>query len=317
MMPSFDSGHYFLTALIPVRMDAVEDSMAGGQVTSHLHALREVLATLPTALQSPATEKTGLNAPFARDSRTHFTRIFVVDDLAFNGRNPRDPIKVALAGPPPAQFDPVDRLDGAWLIYVADFDTTDGGAATVDGYLRGLWAVMEPEWRSILQHCHGHDRLTDADAFAKFIRACEVETTMPFNDYWEGAPPLTPLPLKPVVNAAIGAVAALALGLVLAIFAGAGWLWLALAGLLGLIGVIAYAFVAITRAGQKPLPTAPRSDLPSVLKALYLQQHFTRFAIAVQGEGPAALHAGFAKFLATHKPGEVVAPTQPRGVVRS
>ena len=316
-MPSFDGGHYFLTALIPVRMDAVEDAMAGGQVTSHLHALREVLAELPTALQSPATEKIGLNAPFARDPRTHFTRLFVLDDVAFNGRAQRDPIKVALAGPPPTQFDPVDRLDGAWLIYIADFDAADGEAATVDGYLQGLWSVMDQEWRSILAHCHGGAAIANGADFARYIRACELETTMPFNDYWAGAPALTPLPFKPFLTAALGAVAALVLGLVIAIFAGAGWLWLALAGLLGLLGAAGAAFIAITRAARKPFPKAPGSDLKSVLKALYLQQRFTRFAIATQGESPAALHAGFADFLARHRPGDVEGPTQPRGVVRS
>lgn len=316
-MPSFDGGHYFLTALIPVRMDEVEDSMATGQVTSHLHALREVLAALPTALQTPVTEKIGVNAPFARCARTHFTRLVVLDDVAFNGRNARDPIKVALAGPPPSQFDPVDRLDGAWLIYIADFDAADGAAATVDGYLRGLWDVMQPEWRSILAHCHGGASITSGEDFARLIRACEVETTMPFNDYWSGAPQLTPLPLKPFVNAALAAVVALALGLVIAMFAGGGWLWLALAGLIGLVGVIAAAYLTISRAAQRPFPTAPRSDLPSVLKALYLQQRFTRFAIASQGESPAALHAGFGEFLATHRPQDVASPTQSRGVVRS
>lgn len=316
-MPSFDGGHYFLTALIPVRMDAVEDAMAGGQVTSHLHALREVLAALPTALQTPATEKIGINAPFARCTRTHFTRLFVLDDVAFNGRGQRDPIKVALAGPSPAVFDPVDRLDGAWLLYIADFDAADGGAASVEGYLHGLWAVMQPEWRSILAHCHGGANLDSAEGFARLIRACEVETTMPFNDYWAGAPQLSPLPLKPFVNAALAAVAALVLGLVIAIFAGGAWLWLALAGLLGLAGVAAAAILVITRAAKKPFPTAPRSDLPGVLKALYLQQRFTRFAIGHQGEGAAALHAGFGEFLATHRPQDVAAPTQNRGTIRA
>ena len=316
-MPSFDGGHYFLTAMIPVRMDAVADSMAGGQVTSHLHALREVLAALPTALQSPATETIGVNSPFARDARTHFTRLFIVDDVAFNGRGARDPIKVALLGPPPAQFDPVDRLDGAWLIYIADFDAVDDSAATVDSYLHGLWSVMEPEWRDILQHCHGHDGVLDAAGFARFIRACELETTMPFNDYWEGAPPLQPLALKPLINVAIGGAAALVLGLVLAIFAGSRGLWLSLLGLLVILAVVGFAFWRVMSEGAKPFPAAPRSDLPSVLKALYLQQRFTRFAIDVQGQDAAALHAGFADFLAMHRPGEVAAPTQPRGVVKS
>jgi len=316
-MPSFDGGHYFLTALIPVRMEPVESTTTSGSVTSHLHALREVLASLPTALQSPATEQIGVNSPFAHDARTHFARLFVVDDLAFNGRNPRNPIKVAVLGPPPSQFDPVDRLCGAYLVYVTDFDAPDGEAATVEAYLRGLWAVMEPEWRGMLQHCHGYGRVSDAAGFAKLIRACQVETTMPFNDYWEGGPPLQPLPLKPFVYSAIGGAALLLLGLLMAIFADGGWLWLALIGLLVLVGTVAWAFMRVTSEGSKPFPMAPRSDLPGVLKAVYLQQRFTRFAIDAQGTDAATLHARFGTFLAQHKPGDVAAPTQPRGVVRS
>ncbi len=316
-MPSFDGGHYFLTVLIPVRTDAVEDPRSAHGVTSHLHALREVLAALPTAQQSPATEASGLNSPFARDPRTHFARLFVVDEVAFNGRGQRDPIKVALVGPPPSQFDPVDRLEGAWLAYVTDFDAADGDAATIDAYLRNLFGVMEPEWREILQHCHGYDRVDGPDGFAKLIRACEVETTMPFNDYWAGGLSLTPLDLKPFIYGAAGGAAALVLGLVLAIVLSGGWLWLSLVGLLAVAAAAGLAFVKISREGAKPLPTAPRSDLPSVLKSLYLQQHFTRFAIAQQGAAPDALHAAFGAFLAEHRPAEVAAPTQPRGVVRS
>lgn len=316
-MPSFDGGHYFLTALIPVRMDPVESATTAGSVTSHLHALREVLAALPTALQSPATERIGINSPFARDGGTHFARLFVVDDVAFNGRNPRDPIKVALRGPPPSQFDPVDRLGGAYLAYVTDFDAADGDPATVEAYLRGLWGVMEPAWRGILQHCHGYERVSDAQGFAKLIRACQVETTMPFNDYWEGAPPLQPLSLKPFIYAAVAGAALLLLGLLVAIFAKGTWLWVALAGFVILLATIALAFMRVTGEGTKPFPMAPRSDLPGVLKALYLQQRFTRFAIEAQGDDAAALHARFGAFLSQHKPGDVAAPTQPRGVVRS
>lgn len=316
-MPSFDGGHYFLTVLIPVRIDAVADPRTEHGVTSHLHALREVLAAMPTAQQSPATEASGLNSPFARNPRTHFARLFVVDEVAFNGRGQRDPIKVALVGPPPSQFDPVDRLEGAWLAYVTDFDAADGESATIDAYLADLFRVMEPEWRDILQHCHGYDRVDGPDGFAKLIRACEIETTMPFNDYWARGLSLTPLNLKPFIHGAAGGAAALLLGLLLAIFIDAGWLWLSLLGLLAVVVAAGLAFVTVSREGAKPLPTAPRSDLPSVLKALYVQQNFTRFAIAQQGAPPDALHEAFGAFLAEHRPADVMAPTQARGVVRS
>jgi hypothetical protein len=66
----------------------------------------------------------------------------------------------------------------------------------------------------------------------------------------------------------------------------------------------------------KPLPTAPGSDLPSVLKALFIQQNFTRFAIEAQGLSDAALHARFGAFLGAVRPAEP-SPTQKPGEIRA
>jgi hypothetical protein len=59
-----------------------------------------------------------------------------------------------------------------------------------------------------------------------------------------------------------------------------------------------------------------------VLKALYLQRKFTRFAIDSQmdagGTDEASakkLYDDFKAFVATHKPTDIVTPTQPPGVV--
>jgi len=313
-MPNFDGGRYYLTALIPVRTDAVEDPWNADCVTSHVHALREALTSMPTALQSPATEAIGINSPFARDSRTHFARFAVLDNVAFNGRVPTDAIANALR---PAKPTPQDALPCPYLIYVTDFDAEDGTDATRDAYLENLFRLMEPEWRRLLCHCQGYERVDGPAGFARLIAACQVETTMPFNDYWEGAPPLQAMDLSPFRWAAIGTAGALVLGLLAGVLFDGEWLWLALAGLLGL-GLTAFlAYRRIMAEGAKPFPTAPRSSLPDVLKALYLQQHFTRFAIAQQGASPEALHAAFGEFLATHKPDDVAGPTQPRGVIRS
>ncbi|MBU8536686.1 hypothetical protein [Falsiroseomonas tokyonensis] len=316
-MPNFDGGHYFLTALIPVRTGLCADPRTDATVTSHVHELRATLAAMPTALQTPATEKIGINSPFARSDRTHFARFAILDDVAFNGRGQRDPIKVALKlAPQPSEADPVDRLPCSYLIFVVDFDAPDGSEAALADYLTHLWSVMEPELRAILMHTEGHERATDAAGFVRLIRACQLETTMPFNDYWQGAPPLVPLPLKRLLLPAALAAGALVLGLVIGIFA-KGWLWLALLGLVALPVTLWWAWRSVMQAGAKPFPMAPRSDLPHVLKALYLQQKFTRFAIETQGQGPEALHAAFGDFLARHRPEDVAAPTQHRGVVRS
>jgi hypothetical protein len=74
----------------------------------------------------------------------------------------------------------------------------------------------------------------------------------------------------------------------------------------------------MSRASQ-PLPTAPNSDLPSVLKALYLQQKFTQLAIELQGQSDQDLYTRFATFVADHQPLDSTdpAPTQQPGVICS
>ena len=99
-MPNFDGGHYFLTALIPIRSNEFIDRE--GKKTSPVHLLREELAILPKARQSPVSEKNQLNSPFARNTRTHFARFVVIDDAIYNGRNPTDALKVAVGSPPRA-----------------------------------------------------------------------------------------------------------------------------------------------------------------------------------------------------------------------
>ena len=320
-MPNFDGGHYFFTALIPVRTDPCQDPRSTESITSHTHALREVLASLPTALQTPVTEKIGVNSPFARCGRTHFARLAVLDDVAFNGRAQQDPILARLRAlvrrPYPAK-DAVDSMPCPYLIVVADFDAPDGEPETLEAWARDLFGVMEPEWRAILQHCHGYERVTGAAGFARLLRACQVETTMPFNDYWSVAPPFKPLDLLQTLAPALAGLAMLLLGGVVWAFHGAPfWRYLTLIGAVVLPAGLVWAWYVVMREGRKPFPTAPRSDLQSVLKALYLQQHFTRFAIAQQGQTPEALHAAFGAFLAAHQPGDPASPTQPRGVVQS
>ena len=54
-----------------------------------------------------------------------------------------------------------------------------------------------------------------------------------------------------------------------------------------------------------------------MLKALYLQQKFVRFALDNQGADPQQLHASFGRFIAEQRPSDLQHPTQAPGVVRS
>ena len=61
-MPTFDGGHCFLTALVPIETADVADR--GSWKSSHVQMVREALAVLPTAHQSPVTEKLACNSPY-------------------------------------------------------------------------------------------------------------------------------------------------------------------------------------------------------------------------------------------------------------
>lgn len=332
-MPNFDGGHYFLTALAPVSDRIIKAGDCPSQAC--VQVLRETLACLPTARQSPSSEIGSLNSPFARNRRTHFARFAVLEDVVYNGRDQVDALKSAAANTNLGIPQPVDHLSTPYLLFAADIDATSGDEAELRGYLIGLWADMEQELRAVFRHCIGFESVNDAGGFADYIVRCQVVTTMPFNDYWVGVPPLQDLNstalLVPI--ALPGAVAVLSgvfwllgnlglhLGDRLASVFGAsgawpwGWISVAAAALTGAVGYGIYRFILYR--GDQPLPTAPNSDLPSVLKALYLQQQLARFAIDQQGAGTASLHRAFGEFLACHRPGDLEHATQAPGVIRS
>ena len=321
-MPNFDGGHYFLTALLPVKLGLVQQSET--MFTSHTHSLRDVLAYLPPALQSPANERRGVNSPFSRARRTHFARLVVITDVTFNGRTGRDTIVDAIQKTDLLVPQKNDQLPSPYLLFVADFDAKSGDDAELLSYLHELWTTMEPEWRKILQHCHGFQDV-DPEKFVRGIRRCQVETTMPFNDYWQSAPDLKTLSLglPALLAPVIPGIAALVIGIVGVIAAAvmdshkSGWAWLALVGVIATLIGLYVTYTRVVSNGAKPLPSAPDNDLPSVLKSLYLQQKFVRFAIDAQGATHADLHAAFGRFIDDHQPDNPDAPTQPPGIVRS
>ena len=121
-------------------------------------------------------------------------------------------------------------------------------------------------------------------------------------------------PLKPLLFTILGI---LIVGVVWLFLMSLPWpvTILAFVVLLALIVAGAYAYVMMK--GGKPFPTAPDSDLRSVLKALYLQQKFVQFVSQNQGVSDADLYANFATFIGQHKPRDLDDPTQEPGVIRS
>jgi hypothetical protein len=195
-MPNFDGGHYFLTALLPIGEPDIED-VAGPSLA---HRVREALSVLPKARQTPSSVGTGrerdLSSPFARSPRTHFARFVVIDDVVFNGREAVNALRVATDRDRlnPTVHGPCDQLSCPYLLFSADFDAENGTDEQLRSYLVGLWDVMEPELRSVLRHCRDFARVRDANGFADCVIQGQIETTMPFNDYWAEGAPFLPKP---------------------------------------------------------------------------------------------------------------------------
>ncbi|HKM63005.1 MAG TPA: hypothetical protein VJY39_11000 [Acidisphaera sp.] len=313
-MPNFDAGHYFLTVLAPIRTDPVQ---RGDSFLSRRHILKEVLARMPSGERTAASPGAARPAPFARSTRTHFARFAVIDDVPFNGRVGSDALVSAQFGPDPLDAQPVDELGSPYLLFGADFDAS-GDDGALRSYAAELWSDMQPELKAVFEHCAGFDAVTTADGFFAYLKTCQVETTMPFNDYWSDAPDLATFPLGAWKTGA---------GVALLVFLASffwGPPWLPYASIVSLILIVYLGYRSALAFGAKPFPTSPagspQPDLRTVLKALHLQREFTAFAIQAQslragGGTDDDLHAEFGRFLARVKPADLDGPTQRPGVI--
>jgi hypothetical protein len=325
-MSNYDAGHYFLTVFAPIRLDSV---LIDGQSHSRRHLIREALATMPTGEMTVASlgNRRDRDNPFARCTMTHFARFAVLDDLVFNGRLSGDTLISKIRGVNPLTPQKVDRLSTPFLIFTTDFDAANGGDDALRTYLTNLWTTMHEELAEIFQHCFGFESVTTAEGFFSYIKKCQIETTLPFNDYWSVVPDLKDLDLKPYGLGVVGAlfvalvaflIAFIGLSLAAPLFA-AGSLGVGLAAALLAYGVGLLGYRKIMDTGALPFPTspppAPSSDLPTILKALFLQRPFTDFAIDAQGKSDQALFDDFGRFITDNKPQNLAEPTQRPGVI--
>ncbi len=335
-MPSHDGGHYFLTVLAPVRTDTVIDPIVG-RSRSHEHTLAQKLALMATGRQTAVSPPDALPSPFAANTLNHFARLVIIDGPTFNGRVSEDTLMAAVQGVNPLTPQPVDRLNAPYLLFAAEIDAPGDGETALRAYTDELWATMRTDLVQIFNHCVGFEGIDSEGAFHGYIKQCQVETTMPFNDYWADGLTFKPinLPLgllKPALGVVGLGLALWVLALILdgvfvalhqdnpiatLVSAVTGWGVIVIVALLLLAAVVAYgAYRLILSRGMQPFATAPDSDLQSVLKGLFLQQHFTRFAIEAQALDDAQLYDRFGAFLDEVQP-EGGAPTQTPGEVRA
>ncbi len=314
-MPTIDGGHIFLSLLAPVKLGEVRHP--DGQITTHSHMLREELSNLPTAQQSPVSIDTGLCSPFARCTRTHFLRLLVIDQPMFNGKDASNPLLDAVTGRSRLTHQPFDVLSRPWLVLSADIDRVAGEADDgIASWAEGMWTRNEAEMRAIFGHCHGFETVRTSADFAAYVKRCQLDTTMSFNDYWPGRPPLKGETLKGLAIRLVVVALGVAALMWFLIRPESLW-WLPAFGVVGLAAGIGLSLWLLWNKGKKPFPAAPDSDLKSVLKSLHVQQRFAIFAGKAQGLESAALHSAFGRFLADVRPEDLESPTQAPGVIRS
>ena len=97
-------------------------------------------------------------SPMARVPNTYLSRLFVLNDVPFQGR--------------PAIL---EHLQSNYLVFSSNFH------GALDDYLAGMWNAVQPEIRAILQYCVGFERVTNVQTFIEYIKACQVTTTFFFN----------------------------------------------------------------------------------------------------------------------------------------
>ena len=108
---------------------------------------------------------------------------------------------------------------------------------------------------------------------------------------------------------------ALAAWAVLALHCSLWWLLLAVPAA-ALVGIAA-GLAVLWQKGSQPFPAGANTDLPSILKALHVQQRFALLAAELQGADAATVHRRFGEFVQQVQPGQLSAPTQAPGVIRS
>ena len=143
-MPNVNGSVYGLTILSPI----IDDEKA---TPSHDLQIRAYLATLPT----------GEESPFAQAAGTHLCRLVVMDDVVY-------------VGMPACE----EHLKSKNLIFESNLDAAND--AGLESYLRGLAGTISQHLDAIWGHCVGYPGAGNADAFVRYMKACQLETTFFF-----------------------------------------------------------------------------------------------------------------------------------------
>jgi hypothetical protein len=140
-MPNRAGNAYGLTTLCPLVNRSAEDQSAAALVRARLR-------------DKPLDE----DSPMAQVPNTYLCRIFVLDDVIYEGHPAR-----------------LDHLRSKYLVFVAEIH------GDLEPYLRGMWKNAAPFIRDIWAYCIGFEQVRDEDSFVRYIKRCQVNTTFYFN----------------------------------------------------------------------------------------------------------------------------------------
>ena len=146
-MANISGKAYGLTMLCPIRSGVAVPPAAGLEGQTCAAHIRYALQQLPVGLDSPMTKV----------PNTYLCRLFVLDDVHFEGH--------------PATL---EHLASAYLVFTANLH------GDLDTWLAGLWGNIQNEIRSVLRHCVGFERVSDARSFIDYVKKCQIETTFFF-----------------------------------------------------------------------------------------------------------------------------------------
>lgn len=139
-MPNKNGNAYGLTLLCPL----LEDTAEGSRATT----IRDRLRNLPLDSDSP----------FAQVPNLYLCRMFVLDDVFFQGHPAGE-----------------DHLRSKYLVFVAEIH------GELEPFLKGMWQHAEPTIRRLWDQCLGFDAVGGTRDFVQYIQRCQVETTFYFN----------------------------------------------------------------------------------------------------------------------------------------
>jgi hypothetical protein len=141
-MPNQSGSVYGLTILAPIA-----DKPKGED--SPALAIRKYLAHLPV----------DENSPFAKVSSTHMARLVVMDDVVYVGSPAHE-----------------EHLRSQYLIFESNFD------GELDDYLKRMAQEIPEHVDAIWTHCVGYPGVRNVDAFAAYMKKCQITTTFYFAD---------------------------------------------------------------------------------------------------------------------------------------